>query len=203
MKLFKNYLLIGLIGFGLFTISCSDDDAPGMENEEEVIDLVRLIFTDSQDNSITIEATDPDGLGPDDFNTPNIQLAADTEYTLAIEFYFTDENENITEEIKNEDDEHMIFFAFTSDIFDSPAGDGNIGSSNRNDPMNYSDSDGANPIGLATSWTTGSAASGGTFRVRLMHQPALTEGGDPQKSDVSTSETGDPDVDVTFNLSIQ
>jgi hypothetical protein len=47
---------------------------------------------------------------------------------------------------------------------------------------------------LETSWTTG-AASSGTFRVVLKHQPGL-------KSATSGSSTGETDLDITFETNI-
>ena len=94
----------------------------------------------------------------------------------------------------------MFFFSFTTDIFSSPSGDGNVGAGNRNDPINYNDEDSdaqdgtGNPVGLSTTWTTGSAASG-TFGVVLKHQPGL-------KSETSDSTVGGTDIDIEFPLNI-
>ena len=128
----------------------------------------------------------------------DINLAANTEYSMAITLANTlgAEVEDVTEEIQEEDDEHMFFFAFTSDIFSNPAGDGNIDS--RPDPLVYSDEDeNGLPVGLITAWTTGGASSAGSFNVLLKHQP------DGQKSATSDSTVGGTDVDITFSINIQ
>ena len=104
--------------------------------------------------------------------------------------------EDITEEIREEDDEHMFFFGFTADIFSNPTGDGNIDS--RQDPLVYNDQDdNGNPVGLSTNWTTGGVtASTGDFRVVLKHQP-------DQKTSTSDTTVGGTDVDISFQINIQ
>ncbi|KXK24647.1 MAG: hypothetical protein UZ12_BCD005001928 [Bacteroidetes bacterium OLB12] len=101
---------------------------------------------------------------------------------------------NITEEVEEESDEHLFFFAWTNNTFSDPAGDGNI--DNRSDAVNYNDTD-ANglPVGLSTTWTTTDVSASGTFRVILKHQPNL-------KSATSTATMGESDVDLTFTLNV-
>lgn len=196
MNRFKNYLLFGLIVSAAFVSSCGDDDAPPAENEEEVIDLVRLTFTpQGGGTAIVVDATDPDGEGAADFVLENIDLNTSTTYTLALELQNTEEGENITEEIEEEDDEHMFFFSFTTDIFSDPAGNGNIDS--RADDVNYNDQDAnGQPVGLSTSWTTSDvASSSGDFRVVLKHQPGI-------KTATSTAGDGESDIDLTFTINI-
>ncbi|GAB4240026.1 MAG: hypothetical protein Tsb0034_16330 [Ekhidna sp.] len=207
MKKMKNYLILGLLATSTLLTSCGDDDVPPEENDEEQITRVTLTFTPSGGGSaVTAVWFDADGEGTGEPTIEEIDLAANTAYNLSIELENTladdPEEQNITEEVKEEDDEHMFFFGFTSGVFTSPSGDGNIGAGSRNDPMNYLDDDGVNPLGLLTSWETGSATSGATFTVILKHQPPLEEGGAPQKSATSTSETGESDVEIDFVLNI-
>ncbi len=194
----SNYfrILSGLIVLSLAIAGCSDDDDPPVENPEEVITDVTLTFTPSGGGTaITASASDPDGEGPDDLKVDgDITLNANTTYTMTIELTNDIENEDVTEEIEREDHEHMFFFAFTNDLFDSPAGNGNV--DNRDDALNYNDQDENQlPVGLSTSWTTGDAASG-TFQVILKHQPNL-------KTATSDIDDGESEVDVTWDLSIQ
>ena len=198
MKKF-NYLsfLAGLLLFGFAFSSCDDDDDPPVENPEEVITDVTLTFTpDGGGTAIVGTASDPDGEGPDDLEVDgDITLNANTDYTLSIELRNEIEDEDVTEEIEREDDEHMFFFSFSDDLFDSPEGDGNFDS--REDDLNYNDKDENDyPIGLSTSWTTAEPGSG-TFRVVLKHQP------DNLKTATSGSDAGASEVDVTWDLSIQ
>lgn len=197
MKNFKAYFLIGLIGTVGVLSSCSDDDAPAAENEEEVIDLITLTFTPQEAGGIPVVATavDPDGAGAADYQTQTINLQVNTAYDLAITLANTEEGENITEEIEEEDDEHMFFFSFTNGIFSDPAGNGNR--DNREDDVNYNDKDAdGNPVGLSTTWTTATVASSdGNFRVILKHQPGI-------KSATSTATDGESDIDITWTINV-
>lgn len=197
MKHIRNYLSVGLIVTGGLFTSCGDDDAPAAENEEEVIDLVTLTFTpQGGGTAIVATAEDPDGEGVADFETEVINLDINTTYDLSIKVENSEEGENITEEIEEEDEEHMFFFSFTTDIFSDPAGNGNVDS--RSDDVNYNDQDAnGNPVGLSTTWTTAEvASSNGDFQVILKHQP---EG---IKTATSTATDGESDIELTWTINI-
>ncbi len=171
-----------------------DPNAPPCENEEEIITDVTLTFTpvDGGDPVIAT-ANDPDGSGPLDLQVDgDINLVESTEYTLTMELLNSIEGEDITEEIMEEDEEHMFFFAWTEGIFSDPMGDGNA--DNRADAVNYNDFDAnGQPVGLSTDWTTSAGMTNGTFRVVLKHQPGI-------KSATSTIADGGTDVDLTWNV---
>ncbi|NHE56464.1 hypothetical protein [Cyclobacterium plantarum] len=193
-----NYLFgLGLL-FGLVTMSgCTDDEPPEIENEEEIITDVTLTFTPIGGGSAIIAvAQDPDGEGPEELEIiSNIILASNTTYALELDLENSIEGESISEEVEEEADEHMFFFGWTSGLFSDPTGDGNIGSGNRDNPVNYEDSDtNSQPLGLETTWTTGDTASG-VFRVILKHQPDI-------KSASSTSIDGESDIDITWDITI-
>lgn len=178
--------------------SCGDDDVPEAENEEEIITDVTLTFTPEPGGdatTVTASAQDPDGEGPEDIQvTEDINLQANTTYTLTIDLQNSIENESITEEIDEEDGEHMFFFGWTNDLFSNPAGDGNI--DNRPDAVVYNDQDDSGlPLGLETTWTTGDAATG-TFRMVLKHQPDI-------KTETSTAQDGETDVDLTWDVIVE
>ena len=194
MKHIRNYLLVGLIVTGGLFTSCGDDDAPAAENEEEVIDLVTLTFTPQGGGTpVVAKAEGPGGIN---FEYDVINLDINTTYDLSIMVENSEEGENITEEIEEEDDEHMFFFSFTEDIFSDPAGNGNV--DNRSDDINYNDQDAdGNPVGLATTWTTaGTSSSNGDFQVILKHQP------DGIKTATSTSTDGESDIELTWTINI-
>lgn len=177
-------------------MGCKDDDNPEPENEEEIITDVTLTFTpEGGGTPVVAAAEDPDGEGPEDIAiVSQIKLAPDTKYTLTIELENSVAGESITEEVEEESDEHMFFFAWTEGLFTDPEGNGNMDS--RSDVVNYGDKDDANmPVGLTTTWTAGSAGTG-TFRVVLKHQPNI-------KSATSTSGDGESDVDLTWNIEIE
>jgi len=199
--------------FSAVIVSCNDDDEddvppPPPENEEEVITDVKLVFTNAEDPGDVVEARaeDPDGEGVDPLMVVDeINLDTSKAYVLAFEILNAldaDDIEDIGEEIEEEDDEHQIFFSFSNNAFAIPAGDGNI--DNASDTVNYLDEDSeaqdgsGNPVGLSTSWATSSTQlTGGSFRVRLQHQP------DGIKTATSTADDGDTDFDLEFILNIQ
>ena len=197
-NIFKlNYLLYAVLTLFIFTACEEDEAAPEEENEVEVFTDVKLVFTPSGGGAaVEAAAQDPDGAGVQELQVlGTINLSANTEYTLTmvIENCLESPCELMNEEIEEEDDEHQFFFAFTNDVFTSPAGNGNIDSAS--DPLNYNDADGnGNSLGLNTSWTTGSA-SNGTFTVQLQHQPDV-------KTATSGATDGDTDFALTFNLNI-
>ncbi len=206
---FMNYRYLALLFTGLLITSCNSDDneAPGEEDEVEVITSVTLQFTNNADpmDVITATAVDPDGEGVAPLQVQGgITLAADSQYTLTFAILNAldpDDVEDIAAEILGEDDEHQFFFSFTDGAFDSPTGTGNI--SPATGAINYNDTDeNGNPVGLSTNWTTATTGTAmGTFVVRLQHQPAVNEV--PVKTDSSTSEDGDSDFNLTFDLTIQ
>lgn len=175
--------------------SCGDDDAPTVENE--LINQVTLTFAPTS-GGIPLEFVfnDPDGEGVEVATQDDIRLKSGSSYTLAISFENTLEGEDITEEIREEDEEHMIFFGWTQGLFSVPGGNGNIGEGNRSDPIVYADFDeNLNPLGVLTTWVAGDAGTG-TFTVLLKHQPDL-------KSAESDSTDGTTDAEVVWNIEIE
>jgi len=193
---FKNLfaLVVGVFILPLLIASCGDDDTIEEENVEEVITDVTLSFTPSGGGAaVTATFVDADGDGVMQPIISDLNLAANTTYSMSIQLLNSIENENISDEVQEEDDEHQFFFSWTNDRFSDPAGNGNT--DNASDPVNYEDMDENNlPLGLSTSWTTGDAGTG-TFRVVLKHQPDL-------KSATTTVNDGETDVDVTWTLNI-
>jgi hypothetical protein len=176
------------------------DDDPEKEDTPELITKVTLTFTPVGGGAaLVFTANDPDGDGSIPPTINDIELASNTTYTLTIEFEngLVSPPEDITEEVEDEDDEHMFFFGWTGNIFSDPAGNGNIDT--RADAVNYNDEDdNGNPVGLNTNWTTVTAGgtATGTLRILLKHQPDL-------KSATSGSGDGETDVDLTFDVIVQ
>ncbi len=201
---FNKFSLLAFLAVGiLMTTGCKDDDVPDEENEVEVITDVKLIFTNDADATDVVEASaqDPDGEGVEELKIlGEITLGTDKTYTLTYEITNSladePEEQNIGAEIREEDDEHQLFYSFTADAFASPSGDGNVDSAS--DPINYNDTDGnGNSLGLSTSWTTSSSTiTGGTFTARLQHQPDV-------KTATSGASDGDTDFELQFILNIQ
>jgi hypothetical protein len=199
MKTLRFICLLLVAGSLLFLSGCKKDD-PKPENIPEAITKATLTFTPAGGAPVIVTATDPDGDGPlpRTLSGP-INLVKNVSYTLKITLINelakpTDPEYDITAEVEEEADEHIFFFAWTNNTFSNPTGNGNV--DNRSDAVNYVDRDTKGlPLGLETSWTTINTTGNGTFRVILKHQPDL-------KSATTTSNDGESDLDVTFNLSV-
>jgi hypothetical protein len=179
---------------------CEVDD-PVKEEVPELITTVTLTFTpQSAGGPVVVSAVDPDGEGVQDIQIDDpIHLIRNTTYTLTISLINgladpTQPEYDVGVEVKEEADEHMIFFSWTNNLFNSPVGDGNV--DNPADLVNYLDEDENElPLGMVTSWTT-SAPTSGELRIILKHQPDL-------KSPQSDSHTGETDLDITFPVEVQ
>jgi hypothetical protein len=203
-SILRIFTLISILASISFLSGCKKDD-PKPEDVPELTTKATLTFTPSgtAGSPIVVTATDPDNLGPQDLVVDSpINLATSTTYSLSIQlvnalYKPTEDGYDISKEIEKEADEHQFFFSWNTGLFSDPSGDGNI--DNRSDPLNYGssfDSHGL-PVGLTTVWTTGTAASSGTnsFRILLKHQPDI-------KSNTSTSNDGESDLDVTFKINV-
>ena len=195
------YLAFITISSGLFLLSSCGDD-PTKENTPELITKVTLTFAPvGGGGNVVATATDPDGAGIQDLTTDGpIILQKDVSYTLTLALINelaspTSPEYDITSEVQEEGDEHLFFFSWTSNLFSSPSGDGNI--DNRADELNYGDVDDSGyPIGIITNWTAGPLAGTGAFRLVLKHQPGL-------KSATSGANVGTNDLDITFEIEIK
>jgi len=175
---------------GLLMYSCTNDDdatpgAPITPNEEELITTVDLIFEDSLTSlrdTFSFNDLDGDGGNPPIIDT--IRLSRGKVYSVSAEFKdASDPNdvEDITAEIKGEDDEHLICFEQT-----------NISGLT----IKRTDTDGTYEVGLASRWETDFSAtvSNGTLRLTLKHQPGSKDG---------SCAVGDTDVEIDFPIIIK
>ena len=203
MKTIRQIGMLPVIATAILLTGCAkeEEEVPEEEHEMEVITDVKLIFTNDNDSNdiVYARAQDPDGDGVEDLKIlDSVNLDVSKSYTLTFEIMNNLETpgEDIGLEIADEDDEHQIFFSFSNDAFSDPLGNGNI--DNASDSINYNDVDGnGNPVGLSTGWTTASSTlTGGTFTVKLQHQPDV-------KTSTSTANTGDTDFELEFVLNIQ
>jgi hypothetical protein len=196
---YKTFGFVWITIFLLGLISCIDE--PVQEDVPELLTKATLTFTPiGGGTSVVVSATDPDGEGVQDIAPDGtIILDKNKSYSLSLTLINeladkTSPSYDITAEVEEEGDEHMFFFAWTNNLFSTPSGNGNI--DNRNDEIDYQDTDGSNPIGLLTNWQTGANVDIGTFRIILKHQPGL-------KNAISGSADGETDMDLTFDLQIQ
>lgn len=178
---FLGLMVTSLIGF----TSCEKDDNktddPDHDHDEELITTVKLTFTDSATQvGTTFQFKDIDGEGGNDPEIfDEITLLPNRTYNLSMQFLNESESpaEDITAEILEEDDEHIICFI--------PA--------NSNVTIKRTDSDGTNEVGLESKWTT-KAESSGTVAISLKHQPGVKDG---------SCTPGETDVELTFDLEIK
>ena len=195
------FLVVSTAMLSLVLLTSCDDDDPVREDTPELITKATLTFTPSGGGvAVVASATDPDGEGVQDIEIDGpINLSDNTTYTLTIQLINeladpADPEYNITEEVEEEGDEHILFFSWTNNVFSDPTGNGNI--DNRTDDVNYNDEDvNGQPIGLETTWTTAGVSSG-KFRVVLKHQPEL-------KTATSSSDTGETDLDIEFDMNVE
>ena len=182
MKNAKFLSVLGIVGL-LFT-GCSDDDPPAPVNEEEVITTMTITLTAMGGSPITLESRDLDGDGPD---APVISvsdnLVANTVYagTIILLNETITPEENITEEVEEEADEHQFFFNSTGAITDVDYGD--------------QDDDG-NPVGLIFTLSTGDAGTG-SLTVTLRHEPKKPNDG------TLADAGGETDIAQTFPVTVE
>jgi hypothetical protein len=177
--------LLAILFISVFTFTaCSDndDDDHNHDSEEELITTVNYTLTNGSD-VVTLKFSDPDGDGPiEPIYEVSGDLTANSTYTGIIELLNETESpvEDITEEVKEEADEHEFFY--TSDVSGLA--------------ITKTDVDGNdNPLGIETSVTTGEAGSG-TLTIVLKHEPTKPNDGS------SSSAGGSTDVEITFDVTI-
>ena len=183
-------LLAILLFFGAVFFTACDDDDPMIENEEEVITSVVLSLTPTSGGSpVLFSFTDLDGDGAmAPITTATGQLAANSEYTGSITFSNESnplDPEDITSEVREEDDEHQVFYVTEGGV---------------NLDLVYADQDGdGNPLGLVTTASTGDASTG-QLRVVLRHEPTK---GTTTTIDNLAAAGGSTDVEVVFDVTVE
>ncbi len=158
-----NYLALGLIASFTFN-SCSNDEDVVPINEAEVITTVTTTLKNGSE-TITLTSRDLDGDGP---NAPQITvsgtLKVNTTYAGSVSFLneLDSPADDITLEVKEEGDEHQIFFETPTSIGD----------------FAYTDLDGnGKPIGITFTLTTAASAASGNITVTLIHLPNKSAAG--------------------------
>lgn len=184
----KNLILAALLFSVSFAFTSCEKDDPEPPNEEELITTLTYTLTpDSGGDVVTLQFKDLDGDGGDAPTITEGTLQANTTYSGVIELLNETETpaENITDEVREEDEEHQFFFSSTiSDL-----------------TVTYSDTDSDNnPIGINSSLQTGAAGSG-ELTVVLRHEPSKSAEG-VSDGDI-TNAGGETDIEVTFTINVQ
>ncbi|SFU12408.1 hypothetical protein SAMN04489724_4109 [Algoriphagus locisalis] len=196
----KNKLYLIAFAFVSFAMaSCSSED-PVPENDGEVITDVTLMFQeiDASGNAVgsPVEFTASDAEGIEVGGAPTIEtvmLAKGKTYEMSIEVYNSIENENITEEIQEEGDEHQFYFlgsAFTSSPF-----------------LSYTyDDEGTELIGLKGIVSVQQSPGFSTAEMRVILRHDLDKnfpGADnPNFTDYAQA-GGESDLDITFPVVVE
>lgn len=185
--------------------ACGDDGHDHDHNENEVITTVVLELAPSGGGAPVIATfDDPDGDGGAPPTIDDLALVAGTTYTTTVRFQnrLEDPAEEITDEVRDESDQHQVFFTGTA--VDGPA------SSHPGAPLthSYADTD-ANglPIGLTS--TLVAAAGTGELTVTLRHLPPLN-GTATKTAEIAADVAaggfaavpGSTDAQVTFSVSV-
>jgi hypothetical protein len=182
-------ILVSLM-ISLAFASCKKDKdevvTPPSQNEEELITTVTLSFKKSPTatDSVTFSWKDLDGDGG---NPPVIDaITITSDYTYMSVHILNESNpadiKDITEEIKEEADEHQLFYTTSTSFMN----------------LTYLDRDDNNvPIGLRMELSGLTATSDGTLQVILKHQPGIKP-----TSGLGNASLGASDFDVTFPITI-
>lgn len=192
-----------LIPVTFFLSSCEKDD-PVPEIDQEVITDVTLRFTEVNElnepiieSSFEVEAVDAQGISLG--VSPEIGIISSLEpgkkYLLDIELYNSLADENVTEEVAADDEEHQFYFLGSALV-----GEAAFLS------YSYNDMDGnGNPVGLQGYITVNETmpAYNGTFRVILRHDlnKDFSGANNPNFEDFEQA-GGESDLDVTFQVSL-
>jgi len=193
---------VAILMLGITAISCSNDDQE-FEPDQELITDVTLLFTEVDatgtltQNTFTVTASDMEGL--DTGVRPEIQAITQLEpgkrYRLDISLYNSVENEDVTQNILENADDHQFFFLGSA--FIGP-----------NDflTFEYADQDqNGNPLGLL-GYVTVSPTPGtnnGQFRLLLRHDLDKTFAGIRSPSFTNYIGAGGETVlDITFPVTL-
>ncbi|WP_435415189.1 type 1 periplasmic binding fold superfamily protein [Polaribacter aestuariivivens] len=182
MKTIK--LLALFITTSLVFSACSDDhDDHDHDHEEELITTITYTLTSGND-VVTLSFKDLDGFGGNaGVATVSGPLQANTTYTgsLKLENETESPTEDVTAEVKEEDDEHELFY--TTNVAGVTIVKTDVDGNN-------------NPLGLETTFTTGSIGTG-SLTITLKHEPTKPNDG------TLSGAGGVSEAQATFSVSVE
>lgn len=167
-------------------VSCSDNDDPEPVNEEELITVVGMTFTNVNNplDFVTLTNTAPDGQDGTSVDAIVGNFTAGETYALTLTLLNTTENpaeDVLAGDIIPEADEHFFIYG--------------VSGINLTMTRDTDDEDGADgsKLGVKTTWVAG-AASTGNIRIQLVHQPTTTDDSD----NFGSATGGSDDLNITF-----
>ena len=219
MKQRAHFLFLALLSMA-FLSACGEDvghddhdhddhdhhDHDGHDHDpNEVMTTVKLTFTAGDGTSFVASWADPENDGSPVIDA--ITLTIGETYTVSMEVLneLEEPAEDVTPEIRDEMDEHQVFF--TGSAIQGPAHTDNTGA-----PIShtYDDTDNSGfPIGLTNTFVASNTGDG-VMSVLLRHMPPVN--GNPVKTgdlagvmDASgaTALPGSTDINVDFNVTVE
>ncbi|TXH24253.1 MAG: type 1 periplasmic binding fold superfamily protein [Cyclobacteriaceae bacterium] len=176
----RMFSLSTVISICLFA-SCSDD--PEATNEEEVITTVIVTLQPAEGETVTLtwDDTNLDAVVDESEIVVSKSLISSTAYGATIQLLnkSADPVTDITEEVKDEDEDHIFCFTVTT-----------VGIA----ITNLSKDSNELPVGITSTWTTSAPSTSGTVTITLRHQPGVKTGDCPG--------AGDTDASITFPISV-
>lgn len=200
-----------LLSMALMTLGACDDvegdDGHGHSHDHGAITTVELVFTPQSGGQEEVFAwSQPGGEGSNEIYIDDIVLDDEVDYDLSIQFIndLEDPAEDITEEVREEDDEHQLFF--TGTVIGGPASESDA-------PVvtqAYTDSDSEGlPVGMENTMTTDQVGSG-ELTVTLQHMPpendqAVKVAGLAEEvaSKGTSALPGSADFEIVFNIDVE
>ena len=173
-------LFLKILLFTLIFQSCQKDD-PEHIHEHELITRVTFEVTPSGGSTSTFNWNEGD-------NNLSLNLNSDTNYEVKVFFYNASDPsdiEDVTMEIREEADEHLIFYDFSN-------------SANLQVTSSSNDTTDSNqmPIGLITTWTTSTSESINA-KFYLIHEPDNKTGS--SRSSIGGGTDVELDLVITVN----
>jgi hypothetical protein len=160
-------------------LSCEKEDEKEHHHEEEVITTVQIsLSAEGSADSATVKWSDTDGAGGSEPSIDTLYFNRTSNYRMYISFLDESgsETEDITEEIKEEANDHLICSYSNTGIVNSTLDTDNNGL----------------PLGLEQIVSLDSAVNG-DITFQLKHQPGVKTG---------TCDAGSTDIEVTFPVVI-
>lgn len=190
-----------LLSAGVFAFASCESDDPVIENDGELITDVTLHFTELDEagnptgSAMTFTASDSEGIEVGTAPTvETVNLASGKSYQLEIEVANSIENEDITEEILEESDEHQFYFL----------GSAFVGTTA---PLTYSYNDDSDElIGVKGTVMVVESPATNNAQIRIILRHDLDKnypGADNPNFENYNSAGGESDLDITFPLVIE